>query len=88
MAPRLPVAHRASRVMTGQITYEAHCTSCGHTTDCPCECCWPKYVPTPVAACPRCLGNCVDEGLGYWCPSCRIPLSTAEVAFFEEDNDD
>ena len=46
------------------------------------------YRPAPIASCPECLGDCIDEGTDFWCPACREAWSPAVVGYFERDHDD
>ena len=48
----------------------------------------PVYRAAPIASCPECLGDCIDEGTGFWCPACRKTVSPADVGWFERDHDD
>jgi hypothetical protein len=45
----------------------------------------PRYQPRPIASCPSCMGDCIDEGLGgFWCPACRQGYTAAQVGYFDE----
>ena len=49
----------------------------------------PRYAPTIIYCCPRCGSDLDNEGLGgFWCPSCRQPVSGQEVAYFDEGQPD
>ena len=46
---------------------------------------WPRLTIERIAACPDCLGDCIDEGVDLWCPACRASWTFAQVGYFEED---
>ena len=48
----------------------------------------PVYRAAPIAACPTCLGDCIDEGFNFWCPACQTAWTPAQVGWFEDGSND
>lgn len=46
----------------------------------------PRYVPAPVASCPDCGGDLIDEGFNFYCPADQTSYTPAQAAYFDEGN--
>lgn len=49
---------------------------------------FPRLTVERIAACPTCMGDCIDEGFGFWCPACQASWTFAQVGYFEDGSND
>ena len=45
---------------------------------------FPRLKTERIAACPSCMGDCIDEGFDFYCPACQSSWTFAQVGYLEE----